>query len=413
MRVPEVDGRRLLARLAQLAAIGADPHGGITRLAYSAEDVSARDLVAGWLIDAGLHVTVDAAASLVARAAGDGSGLGTLAAGSHLDTVVQAGHLDGAYGVVAATEAATALHEAGVRLRHPLAVLAFANEEGARGTPGMVGSLAVAGRAPDPAVPDDEGVPLGERLRAAGGDPDALAAAAWPSGLLAGYLELHIEQGPVLEDLGLRVGVVDAITGRANVEVEITGVAQHAGTTPMHLRRDALAAAARVVLAVEELARSGSVRVATAGRVEVEPGVRNTVAGLARVSLELRDVDPARLAAGLDALDGTCADIASRTGCVVAVRRGPAVPPVPTDARLLACVAEAAAGLGLPRTTMPSGAGHDAQVMAALGPVGMCFVPSRGGVSHAPQEGTDDADLVAGARVLLGALLLADARLDA
>jgi len=385
----------------------------VTRLAYSPDDVRARDLVAGWLRGAGHDVTVDAAGNLLGLRAGAVPGLGILATGSHLDSVVRAGPLDGAYGVVAAVEVASALAAAGVRLRHPFLVLGLSNEEGARGTPGMVGSLTIAGSPPDPCGVDDEGITLGDRLRAVGGDPDGLAAAAWPDGVLAGFLELHIEQGPVLADLGATIGVVEGVTGRANIEVEVRGQAQHAGTTPMRLRRDALAAAARVVLAVEDLAATGTVRVATAGRLEVEPGVRNTVPGLARLSADIRDVDPVRLATALDLLAESCAAVAARTGCAIEVRRGPAVAPVPTDPALSGCLAEAADALGLQRTTLVSGAGHDAQVLAARGPVALCFVPSRGGISHAPGEATDDGDLLAGARVLLAALLLADARLGA
>lgn len=364
--------------------------------------------MAGWARAAGLEVSFDAATNLHGWRPGT-AGLGDLATGSHLDTVVEAGPLDGAYGAVAAVEVAAAL--CGTPLRHGLRVLALSNEEGARGTPGMVGSSALAGVPLTVAEPDDEGVPLGERLTSAGGDPAALAGCALRD--VAAFLELHVEQGPLLEHLGVPVGVVDAITGRANLELTVHGLAQHAGTTPMPLRRDALAAAARLVLEVEQLAVDGHLRVATVGRLESLPGVRNVVAGTALLSLDLRDVDAARLERAVGLVEEAAARVAARTGTTVALRRGASVAPVVTDARLRGCIADAAAHLGLATTTLPSGAGHDAQVLAAVVPVGMVFVPSRRGLSHHPEEATDPQQLVDGADVLLQALLLADQRLGA
>ncbi|GDY29727.1 Zn-dependent hydrolase [Gandjariella thermophila] len=409
-----VDGRRLLDRLDELAAVGATPGGGVTRLAYSPEDVRARELVAGWLADAGLAVTVDPAGNLVGRLPGTGPAAGTLATGSHLDSVVDAGRLDGVYGVVAAVAVAEALRRDGVRLRHDLAVIAFSNEEGARGTPGMVGSQAIAGRltSDDLARPDDEGVPLADRLAAAGGDPGRIEAAAWPPGEVAGFLELHVEQGPVLRAEGARIGVVTGITGRANADILVRGLANHAGTTPMVARQDAAVAAADLVLAVRRLATDGHVRVATTGLVQVSPGVRNVVPGEALLGVDLRDLDDERITHALDLLDTAAAEIGATRHVSVEVRRGPSVPAVRTDPRLAGCVAGAADRLGLTRIELPSGAGHDAQVMAGLGPIGMIFVPSVDGISHSPRERTDPDDLVAGADVLLHALLAADGELD-
>jgi N-carbamoyl-L-amino-acid hydrolase len=410
--VAHVDGQRLLRRLAELAAIGADPAGGVTRLAYTPEDVTARDLVADWLRTTGATVTVDAAGNLVGVVDGREDRLGALATGSHLDTVVRAGPLDGAYGVVAAVEVAQALVDGGLRLRHPLRIIAFSNEEGSRGTPGMVGSCALAGRPLDLEALDDDGVSLAERLRDVRGVPERLADCAWRPREVAGFIELHIEQGPVLERGGHRVGVVTAITGRVGVELVIRGEPRHAGTTPMTARRDALVAAAHLVLAVERLARAGAVRVATTGRLEARPGVRNVVPGAAVVSAELRDDAARRLSTAVEELRRQARRAATLTGCTVEVSVGQVVEPVATDPVLRGCVAEAARALDLSASELPSGAGHDAQVVADVAPVAMAFVPSRAGVSHAPEEATDDADLIAGARLLLTALLLADARLD-
>jgi N-carbamoyl-L-amino-acid hydrolase len=406
-------GTRLLARLGELAGIGTDSAGGVTRLAYSEPDVAARELVATWLRDGGASTRIDAAGNLVAELPGSDPALPVLATGSHLDTVVHAGPLDGAYGVVAAVEVVDRVVASGRPLRHPLRVVAFSNEEGARGTPGMVGSHAIAGRPHPVDTVDDAGCTLASRIRHVGGDPAAVGQAAWPATSVAAFFELHVEQGPVLERAGATIGVVTGVTGRVNVEVEVIGAARHAGTTPMDDRRDALVAAARVVLAVHELPSAGGVRVATAGRITVEPGVRNVVPGSACVSVELRDDDGAGLDRGFAALEARCRAIARTTGCEVRVVRGPTVEPVPTSPELRHCVRDAARELGLATIDVVSGAGHDAQVLAAIGPVVLIFVPSVDGISHAPGERTEDADLVAGAEVLYAALRLADSRLDA
>jgi allantoate deiminase len=432
-----IDGGQLMARLSELAMVTATLGRGVTRLAYSPEDVQGRDLVAGWMHEAGLLTHVDAAGNLIGRRSacadhgpagpdpvhpGHGHGgveqgstglpVGVIAIGSHLDSVVEAGPLDGAYGAVAAVQVAAALNSAGVHLRHDLVVIGFSNEEGARGTPGMVGSLAITGRiSPDHlAVPDDEGVRLADRISGSGGDPDRIDAAAWPPHTVAGFLELHVEQGPVLADARDTIGVVSAVTARSTVDVTVTGAANHAGTTPMASRRDAALAAAQVVLAVRDL--GAQVRVATTGVVRVEPGVRNVVAGRALVGVDLRDTDDAKVAAAIESLRERAARIGAETGCELLVEPRSGVPAVPCDPLLADCVWQAAANLGLPTQALPSGAGHDAQVMAVLGPMAMIFVPSVEGVSHAPGEFTEPAHLISGAEVLLGALLLADARLS-
>ena len=407
-----IDGARLLHRLGELAAIGSTERDGVTRLAFSPEDVAGRELVASWLHDAGLDTHVDAAANLVGgpRPVRERP---ALVMGSHLDTVVDGGRLDGAYGVVAAVEVAATLAEAGHELHHDLRIVAFSDEEGANGTPGMLGSQALVGVLDpfDLERVDDEGVRTGGRVFAAGGDPDQIASAAWPAGSIAGYLELHIEQGPVLAEADLPIGVVEAITGRGTVEVVITGTANHAGTTPMDLRHDAMTAAAEVVLAVERLAIDGRVRVATAGHLRVTPNVRNVVAGEAVLGLDLRDVDDARIAAAVAELRRQAAEIAARRRVEIEVVDGQGVIAMPCDPGLVADVDGAARGLGLPTMRLPSGAGHDAQVVARVAPMAMIFVPSEGGISHNPAEHTEPDALVAGADVLLQALLRADERL--
>jgi allantoate deiminase len=409
---PTIDGDRLLARLAALAAIGATADGGVTREAYGVDDVRARDLVASWMGEVALDATVDPAGNLVGRRPGTaGRGSRWLVTGSHLDTVVSAGPLDGAYGVVAAVEVAAAL--VGTPLAHGLAAVAFANEEGARGSAGMAGSRAVVGELPgaELAALDDEGVTLADRLRRSGGAPDDLAGAVWAPDDVAAFVELHVEQGPVLHANGDELGVVTSITGRRAVDLVLTGAANHAGTTPMDLRADAAAALAEIVLAVERLALDGRVRVATCGHLVVAPNVRNVVPGAARVSVELRDTDGDVLDAATAELVRVVGDIGRRRGIGVVVEPGQRVAPAPCDPSLVACLTAAAEASGRRWRLMTSGAGHDAQVLAAHLPAGMVFVPSVDGVSHSPLERTDAGQLVAGAQLLCDALVRLDREL--
>ncbi|CAN5560570.1 Zn-dependent hydrolase [soil metagenome] len=412
-----IDGDRLIARLDELSKVGGTERGGVTRTAFSPSDVAARELVASWMRTAGLVTEVDAATNLIgSRAAGphDGPMPTNLVMGSHLDTVVEGGHLDGAYGVVAAVEVATTLAEHGHRLGHGLRVVAFADEEGANGTPGMLGSQAIMGVL-DPAElerHDDSDIRIADRVLAAGGAPAQIMSAAWDAETIAGYLELHIEQGPVLTDEGLQIGVVEAITGRRIVEVLLTGSSNHAGTTPMHLRQDAMSAAAEVILAVEQLALDGLVRVATCGHIKASPNVRNVVAGHVALGLDIRDVDNERIDAAVAVLRERVVPIAERRSVQIELIDGQGVTAMPCDDGLVGDVTRAAELLSLPSMRMPSGAGHDAQVVARGAPIAMVFVPRRNGLSHNPDEYTEPAALISGANVLLQALLAADERLD-
>jgi allantoate deiminase len=412
LTLPKIDGSRLLARLDALASIGADPAGGVTRLAFSSLELSAKDLLRGWFAEAGLNATLDGAGNLIATRTGDGTGEGFLATGSHVDTVVAAGPLDGAYGVVAAVEVAAALAAAGTQLRHNLRFVAFSNEEGARGAPGFTGSMAAAGvlDATFLASSDDEGVPLPQRLTDGGGDPARIAESAWTDTPLAAFVELHVEQGPVLDEAGERLGVVTSCPGRIIVDVELRGAANHAGTTPMRLRADALNGAAQIALAVEELAVTGAVHVATTGLMAVEPGVRNVVPGAARLGIDVRDGDDVRLEAGVDQLTQTINDIAKRRGLTVEITARRAAKAAGCEPAIQAAITKVISERNLTARSMPSGAGHDAQILAAIGPVGMIFVPSSGGRSHCPEEATDPADLVLGAEILLSTLLELDLR---
>lgn len=402
-----IDPDRLLARLDALAAVGRDPRGGLSRFAYTPEHAEACRLVAGWMAAAGLAPVLDRAGNLIGAGPGDEP---ALAAGSHLDTVPMGGRLDGALGVVAAVECAQALRDAGVRLRRRLAVLAFADEEGHSFGIGCLTSRALVGELPPERL---------EAIRHRDGRSLAECIAAWDPGLprgepprLAAYLELHIEQGPRLEAEAAQIGAATGIAGISRTTVTFTGRANHGGTTPMTMRRDALWGAAALVLEVRRLALAAAGEaVGTVGRVDVEPGATNVVPGRARLRIELRSGDEGRLASLRDAVEAAARRVAEEHGLGVAVDPWDRMGAQPLDARVVAAVEEAAAARGLRVVRMPSWAGHDAKILAPRVPAGVLFVPSRGGVSHAPDEDTAPADLAQGAQVLLDAIRLLDDRL--
>ncbi|MFC4856920.1 Zn-dependent hydrolase [Actinophytocola glycyrrhizae] len=402
--LPDIDGHRLLTRIRELARIGADSRGGVTRPGFSAADRQGIAYVTEQARQAGLVATVDQAGNLVVRQPDSAPGRRqALLMGSHLDTVIHGGALDGAYGVLAALEVLQSLGDHGARMRYEPVVIAFANEEGALFPCPFWGSLAVTGElqyTPDELL-DRSGGSLREPLRAVGGDPDAVTAAQWATGSIGAYLELHIEQGPVLERGGDQIGVVEGITCRTVITVAVHGEAGHAGTVPMDLRADALAAASRVVLAAEDVARRGLCTVATVGRFQVDPDVTNVIPGVVRLTVDLRDLSETRLQEAERAFADELAKVGARTGTRIEASVTDRYPGSIADRGLRAAIGDAADDLGLSRTDLPSGAGHDAQIIASVAPVGMLFVPSRGGSSHVPEESTGDDDLVAGARVLL------------
>ena len=405
-----IDGPRLLSRLDELARSARSAEGGgVTRLAWSPADLTGRALVQGWLAEAGVGAATDAAGNIIAEWAGRLPGLAPLATGSHLDTVGDGGALDGAYGALAGFEVLVALATAGERLRHPVRAVAWSNEEGVVAPP-FTGSRVAAGEPVDPAAPGPDGLTLADRLRATGGDPDGLAAAAWSP--VAGYIELHIEQGPVLDATACPIGVVTGIIGLRRGTITVTGTANHAGTTPMGQRRDALVAAAPIVALVEALATDGPADVATVGALSVHPGNANVVPGRVTLTYDIRSLDDESSDAALALLRAGVEGVGKATGLAVALSPTASTAAVRTDPRLQDAIRDGAAGLGLPTTELASGAGHDAQYVAALGPIGMIFVPSLGGLSHNPGEATAPADLVGGAATLLAALRLADERLD-
>lgn len=404
-----VNAQRLLDRLQALAGIGADGRGGVTRMAFTPEDHAARQWLRETLAASGLEARTDAGANLVAHRPGALAGPPVLMIGSHIDTVAGGGRLDGAYGVIAAMEVLTTLHERGIETAAPVVAIAFTNEEGATFPLPMWGSRVVTGTLDgvDLGARDRTGRSLGDALAEAGGDLDRLASARWQPGSVAAFLEAHIEQGPVLERTGRDIGVVDAVVGRLMHDVVLRGRAGHAGTSPMDGRRDALVAAARVVEAVRRLALDGPCQAATVGRLDVEPDMSNVVPGRVSLSTDLRAAERDRLALADRELRAELGRIAAGAGVEIEVAAVDEIRPAPMDPRLRAVIQAAADGLGHPWMTLPSGAGHDAQVMATLAPAGMLFVPSRDGISHSHSEHTDEAQLVRGADVLLHSVLRA------
>jgi len=404
-----VNGARLVADLAALARIGGTPEGGVSRPAYGDEDIAARARVRDLMRGARLTVRVDTAGNTIAARPGTEPGLPPILIGSHTDSVPNGGRYDGALGTLAAIEVARVLVEQGVELRHPLEVVDFQNEEG-----GLIGSKAMAGRLPasDLALTAVSGRTIGDGIRLLGGDPDRVDDAKRLPGSIAAYLELHIEQGRVLERAGANIGVVEGIVGIRYWEVTFAGVATHAGTTPMADRHDALLAAARFVEVVNAtvLATPGR-SVGTVGRLAVFPGAPNVIPGRVVLTLELRDLEVAKIEALFVRVETEAQRIAAANGTTVTLVPTLANEPAPTDQRVRDAVSGAATALGLTPHGMPSGAGHDAQNMTVLGPSGMLFVPSVNGISHSPLELTLDADVVNGANVLLGAVLRMDAGL--
>lgn len=403
----EIDGPALLADLDALNSRGGGAGPGINRIAFSPADAAGREYLDGRLRELGLAVRRDALGSTLARLPGTSPGLAAIAIGSHTDTVPDGGRYDGALGVVAAIACARALVSGGgPALRHPLEVLNFVSEEATMGA-GCLGSSAMVqdvnralgGNAWD-------GRPVEEHVRAAGVDPARLGEARRRPGELAAYLELHIEQGATLWRSGDRLGVVEGIVGIRRYELEFRGEANHAGTTAMEERRDALVLAAPLVGAVRELAVAGGI-VGTVGTLRVEPGASNVIPGRVVMECELRSLEESRL-------DAAEAELGARVRAAGGdLRALGAKAPVLCDAGLLAALDAATAGLGVRARRMPSGAGHDAMSLAAICPVAMLFVPSERGISHAPGERTSPEDCLLGAQALLAALREVDRRLDA
>ena len=404
--VSAVEERRLWARLMAMAEIGGTANGGVNRPALSREDGEARRRMIAWAGELGLTASGDDAGNLFLRLEGEDPAAPPVLTGSHLDSQPTGGKFDGAYGVLAGLEALEAIHNAGIRTRRSIEVVAWTNEEGSRFQPGTTGSAAFAGRmslADQLSATDSAGVTLGDALR------DFLAATPdlprRPLGFpVAAYVEAHIEQGPRLEAAGKPIGVVGGIQGSRWFSVEVLGEAAHAGTTPLRLRKDALKAAAAMVETLDRAMADPSDTVRfTVGRFEVLPGSPNTVPARVFFTIDFRHPDQAVIDHLTGRIEPICAENAR--GCTVTVTRTTDVPPTLFDPAVVGTIRRAADALGLPALEMVSGAGHDAMHLAAVCPAGMIFVPCAGGVSHNESESAEPGDLADGARVLTAALV--------
>jgi N-carbamoyl-L-amino-acid hydrolase len=398
-----VNTGRLLGRIEDLARIGAIDGGGVCRLALSEEDKAGRDLVVRWMREAGLTVTVDRIGNVVGVRPGRGEGPPVMT-GSHIDTVRTGGRYDGNLGVLAGLEVIETLNDAGIETEHPVAVAFFTNEEGARFAPDMMGSLVFVGglSAEDAlATAGIDGAMVEDCLREIGyngpadcGDPKVRA-----------FVELHVEQGPVLEAEGVEIGAVEGVQGISWTEYTIEGVSNHAGTTPMRMRHDAGYAAAAIAAEVRRVAREmGGDQVGTVGAITLRPNLVNVVPNHAVMTVDLRNTDEALLQRAEARVTAFVADLAAAEGVKISSRSLARFEPVDFDPGLVDRIERAARDRGHSVKRMPSGAGHDAQMLARVCPTAMIFVPSVGGISHNVKEYTQDADIEAGANLLLSVL---------
>lgn len=404
-----VNGERLNGWLAAFDRVGRTPT-GINRVAYSPADLEGRAFTLDLYRQSGLAPRIDAAGNIVARVPGTRADAKPIVIGSHVDSVTDGGNFDGPVGSFAAIEVARTLAENGRRLAHPLDVVVWQNEEG-----GTYGSRFWAGLVSEADLDKvaRSGKTIREGVGLIGGDVAQVASVRRQPGSVHGYLELHIEQGGLLEKAGLKIGVVQGIVGLRWFEITITGFANHAGATPMDQRQDAMLAAARFTVAVNEAIRRVPGRqVATVGRVNVTPNTTNVIPGQVVLTVDLRDIEQRTIEQFTQTFEQLGREIGEATGTQFRFARLTDSKPALADPRVMDLVQGAATSLGLTHQRMPSGAGHDAQEMAHLGPMGMIFIPSVGGISHSPREFSHAADITNGANVLLHAVLAADRALD-
>ena len=395
-------GDLIYNRIGELARISDDPD-RLTRLYLSPAHKRAADLVAQWMREAGMSVRIDATGNVVGRREGSAPDAPALLIGSHIDTVRDAGRFDGCLGVLTGTAVVTELAARQVVYPFAIEVIAFGDEEGVRFPSTLGGSRALAGTF-DPALLeelDEEGISRRQALVAFGCQPDAIAQEARSAVTALGYVEVHIEQGPVLEAEDLPVGVVTAISGATRGVVEVTGQSGHAGTVPMHGRHDALTAAAEMVLAIEARAKGETDLVATVGRLALTNAAGNTIPGKVQFSLDVRAPNDAQRVTAVADINAAVANIAARRNVTAHARISSGAPATPCDAHLMQLLSGGIENKGLRVRQLPSGAGHDAMAFRGRLPLAMLFVRCRGGISHNPAEHASAADIDIAARVLL------------
>ena len=402
-----VNGARLNQHLKELSEFGKNPQGGVSRVAYSEADRQGREYVVKLMRDAKLDVSIDAAGNLIGRRrASSETKLPPILIGSHIDSVPEGGNYDGDVGSLGAIEVAQTLAENNIYTQHALEVVIFQNEEG-----GLIGSEAMIGVLGEKELDhvSNSGKTIREGINFIGGDVSQLASVKREKGSIAAYLELHIEQGGTLEAEHIDVGVVEGIVGINQWNVTIEGFANHAGTTAMNNRRDALLAAAKFIETVNRVVTNVPGRqVGTVGKIQAFPGAPNVIPGKVILTLELRDLDAAKIQMLYQKIRAEADQIAEASKVIFDFTELNTNIPAPTDPRVRALIDQSAKELGLTTKLMPSGAGHDAQDMARLAPVGMIFIPSIGGISHAPKEFSRPQDIENGANVLLQTLMKLD-----
>jgi len=398
---------RMEQRIKALARFGTNPEGGVSRVAYSDADLAGRAYIMDLMREAGLHVRVDTAGNIIGRREGSEEDLPVIMFGSHIDSVPGGGNYDGDVGVIGAIEVVQLLKENRISTRHPLEVVSFTDEEG-----GLTGSRAMVGKLSERTleVMSHSGLTIRDGIRNVGGDPNRLDLAERKPGEILAFIELHIEQGALLDDEDIDIGVVEGIVGIRWWDVTIEGFANHAGTTPMNKRWDAMVSAAELTLAINHVATTMPGRqVATVGRIRAEPGAPNVIPGEVVLSLEIRDLDAWKMQQVFERIQAEAKQIADARFTPIRFSEiDVASSPAPTDQQMRRIISAAADGLGMSFRLMPSGAGHDAQDMTHITPTGMIFVPSVNGVSHSPKEFTSPQDMANGASVLLKTVLAID-----
>ena len=406
----QVNSERLSQSLSTLASYGKNEKGGSDRVAYSVHDLAARPFVKELLAAAGLEVSVDFAGNIIGRKAGKNPSLKPISLGSHIDEVPNGGDYDGPVGVMGAIEVVRTLKEAGIQTEHPLEVIIFTNEEG-----GVIGSRALVGGLSAQALQgqSNAGITHADGIRLLGGNPSRIASLARPKGAIAAFLELHIEQGGNLDTEKLDIGVVEGIVAIEWWEFSFKGKANHAGTTPMHARKDPMLPAARFTLAVNEvITRDEGRQVGTVGKIQAFPGAGNVIPGEVKLNLEIRDLSSEKIWKLYAELETIAKQLAQESRTTLEIKHiEVASKPALADSMIREVIDKQAKKLGYSTKSLPSGAGHDAQEMARIAPMGMIFIPSKDGISHAPEEYSSPEAIAKGANVLLHTLLELDKRL--
>lgn len=405
-----INGTRLNQTMMTMKTFGGTPQGGSARVAYSDANKEALVYLDGLMRDAGLVTHIDVAGNLVGRREGIDNTLAPVVTGSHIDTVPNGGHYDGIVGVMSAVEVASTLHEQNISLRHPVEFIVWSNEEaGKTGSRALVGAV----KQSEFALPGLGDRRIGEGTRFLGGDPDKLSNARRGKGDIAAYLELHIEQGAILDRKDIAIGVVEGIVGIRRWNVHVDGTANHAGTTPMDQRSDALFAAAQFITLVrEQITGIPGTQVGTVGRIKAFPGAPNVVPGQATMSLEIRDLNMEKVIELFENIKAASASLAKEANVSIRFEQFYESLAAPTNETIRQLIETSTNSLGLRHQRMPSGAGHDAQSLAPICPIGMIFVPSRDGISHAPAEFTSPEQITNGANVLLRTLVGLDSSFD-